>query len=72
MEVITEQELEKQYRTLSPHQRARIMIVHKACWQCANHILANTPHTPEVTEGIKQLRQLHKTAMEAITNERNT
>jgi hypothetical protein len=69
MQLLTEDQINQQYRTLTSHQRARIMVVQKSCVDAARGILFNTPKTPEVEAGISELRKLGEAAIRAIETE---
>jgi hypothetical protein len=69
MQLLTEDQINHQYRTLTSHQKSRIMIIQKACIDAARGILFNTPKTPEVEAGINELRKLGEAAIRAIETE---
>jgi len=69
MQRLAEDQINQQYRTLTSHQRSRIMIIQKSCVDAARGILYNTPKTPEVQAGINELRKLGEAAIRAIETE---
>lgn len=69
MQAISESQINEQYRLLSSHQRARIMLIHKSCFNAAQSVFSNTPHTPEVIASVDILKDVMDAAIAAIANE---